>query len=202
MLNINSLTQENNNKNKERDSKSFLTKAEEKSHQLEQRKNEKKAQLFEILMDNNPIKSSKYNANLSNISFFQNEENALTKNFQSNNSVIRVKHEIRSIMNTFDNENSSINTSNYHLRDLDKDGKSRLIKKIQDKNSNLGKINLISSPSIKLTDPMSLISISKSNTNKNFLNSHINREDEEYKKSFNIRGDKEKFTQLNRYNNY
>lgn len=117
-----------------REIKSFLSKAEDKLNNLEQRKNEKKNHIFEML---NNEKSNK----------------SLSSNYIStdNNSAFKIRHQINSLMNTFD-----IGAS---YKEKPYDGKTKFAQKIEEKQYSTETCNY--SKSIKLTDPMTLLSSNK-----------------------------------------
>lgn len=130
---------ENFNKNKDKGIKSFLSKGDEKGFQVEQRKNEKKAQLIEMLSETNnskfgfsrPVDQSKQ---------------------QPSTSATKVRHQIKSIIGSFEPGN--------HLFKEESDGKPKLLQMIEDKNFTQ---RPTTDSNIKLTDPMSLLSASKYN---------------------------------------
>ena len=127
--------------------KSFLTKAEEKSNNLEQRKNEKKTQLIEML--NHDTNKFNYKPGLSNDHM---------NDYYSNNSATKIRNQIHSLMNTFEIGSMTKDKKNE---------KSKLIQKIEEKNYNTLDNYTQKSKVVKLTDPMSLINNSKPLVNRN-----------------------------------
>ncbi len=123
-----------------REIKSFLSKAEDKLNNLEQRKNDKKNHIFEMLTNeksNKPLSS-----------------NYITTT--DNNSAYKIRHQINSLMNTFD-----IGTS---YKEKPHDCKTKFAQKIEEKQYTTDSTSNYAK-SIKLTDPLTLLSASKSKEN-------------------------------------
>ena len=153
-------------------SKSFLSKAEEKQINFEQRKNEKKAELFEMLSISKKQQCPEY----LHTQKTNNQEKSISNQEESqNNPAFKVRNQIKSLVSTFDNEKTHF---------LNSHDKPKLLQKLEGRGVSFKEPSPTTNyGNIKLTDPVTLLS----HNNYSFTNSSKNRGSKTPGKLYNTR---------------